>query len=142
MVEFEGGLRIGQLARRTGTDAKTIRYYESIGLLPDPKRNASNYRVYSDADVQRLHFIRSSRALGFGLDEIAEILAFKERSEPPCGYVLERARRRLGEVDERIAQLESLGSDLRRLVARGDSTDGEARYCSLIEHRERGAADV
>ncbi|MGH2748815.1 MAG: heavy metal-responsive transcriptional regulator [Actinomycetota bacterium] len=141
-MEADGGLRIGELAQRAGTDARTIRYYESIGLLPDPERSPSNYRVYSDTDVERLLFIRSSRALGFGLDEIAEILAFKERSEPPCGYVLERAGRRMGEVDDRIAQLEKLGSDLRRLIARADSTEVEARYCSLIEHRAGGAGDV
>ena len=66
---------IHELGRQTGVPAKTIRYYESIGLLPRPSRAANNYRQYTPADVERLQFIASARSLGLSLDDVSEFLA-------------------------------------------------------------------
>ena len=74
-------MRIGELAGRLGVNPKTIRYYESIGLLPDPGRTPSGYRVYDEDAVDRLRFIRTAQRLGVTLDEVKEILGFRERGE-------------------------------------------------------------
>src|SRR3546814_457103 len=80
-------MRIGELAARLAINTKTIRYYEGIGLLPPPDRTASGYRAYDEDDVERLTFIKTAQRLGITLDEIREILAFRERGERPCEYV-------------------------------------------------------
>jgi DNA-binding transcriptional MerR regulator len=66
----------------------TIRYYEAIGLLPSPPRSPSGYRQYTEADAERPEFIRSAKALGVRLDDIREVLAFRDRGAYPCPYVL------------------------------------------------------
>src|SRR5437870_94459 len=82
------GLRIGQLAERLGLNTKTIRYYESIGLLPSPARRPSGYRVYGEDDADRLAFVRTAQRFGLRLDQIREVLAFRDRGERPCDFVL------------------------------------------------------
>ena len=67
-------MRIGELADRLGVTTKSIRFYESIGLLPDPARTASGYRDYAEADAERLTFIKTAQRLGLSLDEIREIM--------------------------------------------------------------------
>src|SRR5258708_12047049 len=81
--------QIGGLSKHADVPEKTIRYYEEIGLLPPARRSANSYRVYDEADVERLRFIRSARALVFTLQEIAQILAARDRNEPPCHHVME-----------------------------------------------------
>lgn len=127
-------MRIGELAHRLGVNPKTIRYYEDIGLLPDPPRTGANYRVYGEEDLERLRFIKSAQRLGLALDEIREILAFRERGEPPCGFVRDVLRREVASVDARIAELRGLRSELADLDARAErlpppASDG---YCPLI----------
>ena len=99
------GLLIGDLAQRTGLTAPTIRYYESIGLLPAASRSSTGYRRYTDASVEELRFIRKAQALGFSLEEIADILKLSRAGSTPCSHVLDLARRHLAAVDERIRQL-------------------------------------
>ena len=126
---------IGELANEVGVNAKTIRYYEDIGLLPTPPRTASGYRVYEAEDVARLRFIRSAQQLDLRLDEIAEILALRDRGEVPCGYVREVAELRLAELDARIAQMRDARDDLAALLADADArAAGVADFCPLIEH--------
>lgn len=81
-------LQIGDLSEQTGVPAKTIRFYEEVGLLPPAMRAENGYRIYGEEDIERLQFVRRMRALDFALDDIAEILAFRERNEPPCRYVM------------------------------------------------------
>ena len=80
-------MRIGQLAERFGVNTKTIRYYESIGLLPSPVRRPSGYRVYGESDAERLAFVRTAQRFGLHLDQIGEILGLRDRGERPCDYV-------------------------------------------------------
>jgi len=80
-------MRIGELARRLNLNPKTVRYYESIGVLPAPERTSSGYRDYDGSYVDRLTFIRTAQRLGITLDEVKEILRFQERGEAPCSYV-------------------------------------------------------
>src|SRR5712691_2138718 len=98
------GLLIGDVAERTGLTAPTIRYYESIGLLPAPSRSSTGYRRYNETTVAELRFIKKAQALGFSLDEVAEILKLSRAGATPCSRVLDLARRHVTAVDDRIRQ--------------------------------------
>jgi DNA-binding transcriptional MerR regulator len=136
-------LRIGELAKLANLNPKTIRYYETIGLLPEPRRTASGYRMYTTEDLSRLTFIRSAKNLDFTLGEIQEILAVRERDEVPCPYVLSVVREKLADLHDRIVRLELLSDDLEDLVREAEGLSAEelarkARYCHVIEnHRLR-----
>ena len=131
-------MRIGQLAARFSINAKTIRYYESIGLLPSPARRPSGYRAYGEADAERLAFVRTAQRFGLRLDQIREILAFRDRGERPCRFVLGAVRGELAELDERIAQLQAMRSELADLLERAESqpASADAEFCELLEHRD------
>lgn len=128
-------MRIGELAARVGVNPKTIRFYEAEGLLPEPARRPSGYREYDERDVDRLVFIRTAQRLGLSLAEIGEILAFKDRGERPCGYVLGVIDRQVADLDRRVAEIEALRAELAALKARAELIQpDEACYCSIIEH--------
>lgn len=136
----EQGWHIGDLARRAGVSTKTIRYYEEVGLLPPPARTASGYRLYAEADAERLAFIRAAKDFGFGLGEIREILAVRDRNEAPCPYVLELVTEKLVDLRARIQRLESLSGDLEALLRSAAAIPPEVRarkgqYCHVIENR-------
>ncbi|MDP8978120.1 MAG: heavy metal-responsive transcriptional regulator [Actinomycetota bacterium] len=135
MTTTDHAMRIGQLADRLGLNPRTIRYYESIGLLPEPARTAGGYRLYGEADAERLTFIRTAQRLGLTLDDIGEILAFRERGQAPCGYVVDLLQRHARELDQRIAELQGLRDELDQLVVRAeDLPEGAGTYCGVIEH--------
>lgn len=98
-------MQIGQLGRRAGVAVKTIRYYEQIGLLPEPARTASGYRDYADEAVDRLRFIRDAQAAGLSLTEIASIVDMRDRGDQTCGHVIELLDTHLAVIDRQIAQL-------------------------------------
>ena len=83
-------MQIGEMAKKGGVSIQTIRFYERRGLLPSPPRKESGYRLYGQADLKRLLFIRQAKALGFSLDEIRTILRMRERGQCPCASVLRR----------------------------------------------------
>jgi DNA-binding transcriptional MerR regulator len=136
-------MRIGELAERLGVTTKAIRFYERIGLLPDPTRTPSGYRSYEEVDADRLVFIKTAQRLGLSLDEIKEIIAFRDRGEQPCGYVAEVLQRQVSDLDGRIREMRALRDELRRLQGRAaQGVTAEAKYCGDIEHphlRQRGA---
>lgn len=128
-------MRIGELADTVGINPKTIRFYEGIGLLPEPQRLPSGYRDYTEDDRQRLVFVRTAQRLGLPLSDIAEIMAFKERGEAPCAYVRLVLTRQVAELDDRIAELAALRDQLRALQAVADDLPvREGSYCTVIEH--------
>jgi len=132
-------MRIGELASRVGVNPKTVRYYEGIGLLPPAEREPSGYRDYDGQDVDRLRFIRTAQRLGLSLGEIAEILAFRERAERPCDYVLEVLDRQVADLDRRMAEMAELRGELTALKARADDLPiDESSYCTVIEHARCG----
>jgi Cu(I)-responsive transcriptional regulator len=109
-------LAIGKLAKRTGTKVQTIRYYEQIGLLPKPGRTEGGQRRYGDADLDRLAFIRHARQLGFTLEAIRELLDLSDNPSRSCAEVDVIAHRQLKEVEARIARLEALRKELKRML--------------------------
>jgi DNA-binding transcriptional MerR regulator len=110
---------IRELSRRASVPTKTIRYYEEIGLLPPAQRAENGYRVYDEADVERLKYIRQSRALDFALEDIGEILAFRDREELPCDYILDLVSEKIQEIEARIQDLERLRDQLRTMQEAG-----------------------
>ncbi|GAC1529481.1 MAG: Cd(II)/Pb(II)-responsive transcriptional regulator [Acidimicrobiales bacterium] len=128
-------MRIGELADDVGVNTKTVRYYEHIGLLPDPERTASGYREYTDVDRERLVFVKTAQRLGLSLAEIAEILAFRDRGERPCGYVIGVLDRQVADLDRRIAELNALRTELIELHLRAkELSELDGCYCTVIEH--------
>jgi len=117
------GLTIGKLASATGVHLETIRYYERIGLMPQPSRTGSGYRSYDGEHVRRLTFIRRARDLGFGIKEIEALLALAEPSHVSCADVRAMTMAHLAEVRSKIADLRRLESLLARTV---EQCSGEA----------------
>jgi DNA-binding transcriptional MerR regulator len=128
-------VRIGELADRLGINPRTIRFYERIGLLPEPERTPSGYRTYGEPDAERLTFIKTAQRLGLTLDEIREIVELRDRGQRPCGYVAGLLRRQVADLDRRIAEMVDLREELRGLEAAASSLSGDGEgYCELIEH--------
>lgn len=133
-------MRIGELADAAGVNPKTIRYYEEVGLLPEPRREANGYRRYEQDDLERLEFIRRAQQLELRLDEIREILALRESEQRPCDYVLQVAGERITDLDDRIAAMQRTREELHALLTRAQrlpAADGS--YCGLIEHEPQAA---
>lgn len=124
-------LTIGSLAKRTGAKVQTIRYYEQIGLMPEPGRTAGGQRRYGPADQDRLAFIRHARQLGFSLDSIRELLTLSDHPDQPCSDADSIARRQLRHVEARIARLEALRGELRRMIA--ECAGGTVSDCRVLE---------
>ena len=132
-------MRIGELAGRLGVTTKSIRFYESIGLLPDPARTPSGYRRYGEADAERLTFIKTAQRLGLSLDEIREIIAFRDRGERPCDYVADLLRRQVADLDGRIREMRTLRAELKSLEAKAAAGVDGGGYCGVIDHVRSGA---
>ncbi|PWC40904.1 helix-turn-helix domain-containing protein [Azospirillum sp. TSO35-2] len=124
-------LTIGALAAQTGVKIPTIRYYESIGLLPEAPRTDSNRRTYDAAAVRRLRFIRHARELGFEVEAIRQLLTLADDPGQPCRQADLLARAHLAEIESKIARLESLRAELREMV--GHCEQGQVRTCHVIE---------
>lgn len=134
-------MRIGELAKKAGVNPKTVRYYEEIGLLPPAPRTESGYRQYADKDAERLEFIRSAKALGIALEEIKEVLAFRDRGAYPCPYVLALIDAKVKEIESRIEGLRLLARDLKRLRRAAAAISPEkiaekGHFCHIIENQK------
>lgn len=110
-------LTIGNLAKRTGTKVQTIRYYETIGLMPEPERTQGGQRRYGETELDRLAFVRHGRQLGFSLDAIRDLLNLADNPGQPCADADSIAQRQLKQVEDRIACLQGLQVELKRMIA-------------------------
>jgi DNA-binding transcriptional MerR regulator len=138
-------MKIQEFAQWTGLPAKTIRYYESIGLLAVPRRAPNGYREYDQQDLERARFVAGSRSLDLSLDEIKEILAMRERREAPCRTLLNLIEQKANQVEERIRLLKQMEADLRQLHALGltfptDDVDGKNCICHLVSEQSSVSA--
>ncbi len=134
-------MRIGQVAQKLDLNPKTIRYYEEIGLLPEPKRTISGYRRYAVQDVERINFIRKARTLEMSLDEIGEILNFRDQGEAPCPYVLQLIAGKIEQVERKIEDLRELRGELRELYTEAatlplETLSAKGHLCHIIENRQ------
>ena len=115
-------MNIGQASRASGVSAKMIRYYEQTGLLPPAGRTGSGYRVYTAADVHKLRFVRRARDLGFSVAEVADLLALWNDRSRQSAEVKRVAQQRIGELRERMHDLQQMLDTLQTLV---DSCAGD-----------------
>jgi DNA-binding transcriptional MerR regulator len=130
-------IHIGELAAELGINAKTIRYYEDIGLLPPATRGDNGYRLYDDADRERLRFISKAKAVGLMLEEIGEILALRRGGAKPCEHVLSLLDHKLAAVDEQLRMLSELRQELLTLREEATITMGtDACVCGIIEQHK------
>ena len=109
-------ISIGELSRRTGVKVPTIRYYESVALMPAPPRSEGRQRRYFEPEVSRLIFIRHARELGFEIDAIRALLALQDNPNQPCLTADRIARARLAEVEQRICSLTALKAELELMI--------------------------
>ena len=108
---------IGALSRATGCKARTIRYYEEVGILPPPLRTGGNQRLYARDHLERLRFVRHCRDLGFSLEQIRRLLELGDDRDRSCAEVDGIARDHLAEVEAKIAKLQSLKREFERMIA-------------------------
>lgn len=137
-MDGAGPIAIGRLAKDTGTNIETIRYYERVGLLPAPARSQGGYRLYGTEHFKRLNFVRRARALGFSIGEVRTLLRLADERRRPCAEVRVVAQAHLGDVRAKIADLKAMERVLKETVAR--CANGSGSHCPLIDALYRDAA--
>ena len=127
---------IGELADAVGLPARTVRFYERRGLLHEPGRAPNGYRVYDDATLGRLRFIRSAQACGLTLHEIQDIVEIRDSGQAPCEHVEALLGSKLEEVRQRREQLAALERELEQLLENSRRLDpadcGEGDVCHIL----------
>ncbi len=132
-------MRIGELAAELGLNPKTIRYYEEIGLLRQPRRTRAGYRLYDAADREQLRFILKAKAVGLTLAEIKLVRDVRSNGQQPCTHVLALLDQKLAAVDEQLRALSEFRRELVALRAGAAETMGaEACVCGIIERHVAG----
>ena len=139
-------MRIGELARHSGVPATALRYYEQLGLLPEPGRTESGYRVYGEESVDRLAFIRAAQTVGLTLAEVRQVLGVRDAGEAPCRVVTDLIDHRHADVKARIAELRRLERELAALRARAAKLHPRdcdpSGICHVIPAKGRTAIEV
>lgn len=127
-------LKIGEVSKLSGVGIEALRFYERQGLLGNPPRTESGYRLYDEEALERLEFIKRAQVLGFSLAEIARVIAEKRAGQSPCAEVREIVRRRLQELDERLREMQRYRKELAAALSEWDEAgDKEGHICGLIE---------
>ena len=129
-------VKIGELAKMTGCQIVTIRYYEKEGLLHEPERTEGNYRLYDDAAIDRLRFIRHCREHGINLAEIRDLLAFKDHPVASCDWINSLVEKHIAGVDKQIASLQHLKQHLLALLQK--CPGGKHGECGILESLGKG----
>lgn len=121
---------IGKLASQTGAKVVTIRYYEKIGLLEEPRRSPGGHRLYNRNAIERLNFIRCSRELGFSLEAIAGLLRLADSPGSPCDSAVRIAKSQLRDIRRRMRHLRAMERELSRIIKK--PCEGRARNCRIL----------
>ncbi len=124
-------MKRGDLARATGCNLETIRYYENVGVMPPPRRSENGYRVYAEDDRRRLSFVMRGRELGFSLEEIKGLLALLDTDRVTCEEVYRRTENHLATVREKIRDLKRLERILSTTSAQ--CSGDQAPECPIID---------
>ncbi len=133
-------LTIGKLAKRAGVTIDTVRFYERRGLVAEPKRTASNYRIYSAAEVARLKFIKKAKLLGFSLNEIKELLILRHTPEATKAEVKSRVESKIRVIKAKIIDLNHILEDLEKLNQSCNGC-GSADDCPILEALDNGEVE-
>jgi DNA-binding transcriptional MerR regulator len=138
---MDGGLKIGELARRAGVTAKAIRFYERRRVLPPAERAVNGYRVYGDDAVEMLRFVKRATGLGLTLTEIKDVIAIRQGGRPPCTHVHRLLQDKAVELDRKLKDLIEVRRRIRQsLRAWNKAPSRRAPVCPHIERRPVGAA--
>lgn len=137
MYRKDQPLTRGELAKRGGVNAETIRYYERRGLLPKPPRSASGYRVFSADDARRVRFIKRAQELGFSLKEIEELLALRVSPTGTQGDVLKLAEAKIADIEEKMKSLRSMKRVLQSLTTACCGGSRVASECPILGSFEK-----
>ena len=129
----------GEVARRTGVNIETVRYYEQRGLIPRPSRSASGYRTYTEDYVERIRFIKRAQELGFTLQEIVELLSLRVDPDTDRGEVKQRAEAKITDIEGKIRDLERMKHALTSLVATCSGC-GPINECPILEGMQSAEA--
>ena len=121
----------GTLAKRTGCNIETIRYYEQIGLMPDPPRSAGGHRQYDNDHLKRLTFVCRARELGFSIEEVRGLLGLVDGGEDSCAEVKALTLKHVSDIRRKIDDLRNIEHVLKVMAARCD--DGEVPECPVID---------
>ncbi len=132
-------MTIGRLARASGVAPETLRYYERRGLVAPERRTAAGYRLYGPQAARRLRFIRRAQALGFSLDEVAELLALSEAADGDAGEVKRITEARIDDIDARIRDLQRMRAGLAALAERCPG-HGPTAECPILAALDRDEA--
>lgn len=124
---------IRDVARKFGLNPRTIRYYETIGLLPKARRTEGGYRIYTDETIKRLAFILKAKNLGLKLGEIKEILQLYEKGKVPCDCTKDIIRNKIKELEEKIISLSELKTKLTEVLRTEKYKRGIDSICPIIE---------
>jgi len=137
-------LKIGALAKQTGTNAPTIRYYEEIGLLRSAGRQAGNQRVYSDADVKSLTFIRRCREFGFSIDQVRSLVALMQDPASSCVDARDLAQEHLVAVRKKLAELKALERSIAGFVSGCEAScaGGAGPDCVIFDDLSKGRIEA
>lgn len=125
-------LTIGHLAKESGVNLETVRYYERRGLMPKPPRSLSGYRLYPAEAVRRLKFIQRAKELGFSLREIKELLALRVSPRTSCAEIQQRAEAKIADMRAKIQSLQSMEKSLRKLT-KACGGFGSVSECPILE---------
>lgn len=126
------GLSAGKLAKAAAVNVETLRYYEKRGLLPEPPRKESGYRVYPDSAVERLQFIKGAQALGFTLTEIRELLNLRVDQQATRTDVRQQAYEKVQDIEQKIAALQTMRDALNQLIEQCHG-DGPTAECPILD---------
>lgn len=137
-MENDKPLLIGQLAKRAGVKPDSVRFYERSGLLPAPRRTDSGYRVYDEAALKQLCFIKRAQSLGFTLDEVKRILSLRGEGKTTCRCVLAIAEATLSETAQKLRELQEFHDRLKHALTAWKKSaarrrSSRAEFCDLIE---------
>jgi MerR family mercuric resistance operon transcriptional regulator len=129
-------LTIGKAAGEAGVKTATLRFYERCGLIEQPPKPGTGYRIYPPGTVDRIRFIRQAQEIGFSLAEIGDLLSLRAAPETDCSKVRDRAQAKLAEVDRKMARLRKIRGALERLVAACPGEAAALEECSILQSLE------
>ncbi len=129
-------LLIGELAEKVNVNKETIRYYERKGLIPNPPRNDSGHRQYSEIDIKRTEFIKRTQSLGFSLKEINDLLMLKIEPGTTCKDIQKIVKLKISDIDKKIKDLKEIKNTLNKLAGRCTGR-GPVGECPILDELEK-----
>jgi len=127
------GFTIGRVAKQAGVKIDTLRFYEREGVIPEPSRTESNYRVYPEDTARRVRFVKRAQDLGFSLREIKGLLGLRATPGARCEDVRQQALNKMVEIEDKIRSLKAMKAALAKLAEECSTTEGSVADCPILD---------